>query len=70
MNYSENKPSEQMMKLAEEQAELILSEMKKENAENKRKQKKSLIKLTSMLILLAVLIAFSTMQATTIQMTV
>ncbi|MBP3798363.1 MAG: hypothetical protein J6I46_11405 [Ruminococcus sp.] len=60
MNYSENKPSEQMMKLAEEQAELILSEMKKENAENKRKQKKSLIKLTSMLILLAVLIAFST----------
>ena len=60
MNYSENKPSEQMMKLAEEQAELILSEMKKENAENKRKQKKSLIKLTSMLVLLAVLIAFST----------
>lgn len=60
MNYSENKPSEQMMKLAEEQAELILSEMKKENAENKRKQKKRLIKLTSMLILLAVLIAFST----------
>lgn len=60
MNSSDIKPSEQLMKMAEEQAELILSEMKKENAETKRKHKKSLIKLTIMLILLAIIIAFST----------